>query len=178
VGCVEGQTALVVLVDKPDQQPVIIKSLPVKGSLYQYTGQQISQADQITTVDTTVTDKNAQIIYRAYITFEGDHSDTFTFNYNSNLGTITVQVRGIPPSSPTTPTESTESYRLVIALGIALSIMIIMSVLLAAFAIFFWKKKKARKEMITLFLGEDALEGRAEQTYFPDEVDLDDDSTL
>jgi len=68
------------------------------------------------------------------------------------------------------PTSTSSLNALTVLVGIAFFLIIIMAIALFAFGFFLYKKENARKEMVSLFLG-DRNSTSGESTYFPDQIE-------
>lgn len=187
---------------------VVITSLPFRGSLYQYTANQdLSETNLIKTPDTKLVD--LRVLYKSDLISGEDSSDFFQFKYlsptgtSSNTAVVTVYIKQKssgpvspipqnPSSTPiSTPLDNNNNNNnnqsdlqrmnstMTALLVLAFIIVILLAAALTAMAFFFYKKKTARKEMISMFLGENELGGRGtEQTYFPEEINNSEDSAF
>jgi len=212
IHCGEDEALLIQLSNDRSSDGIYTKiiDLPISGLLYQFTGKdQLLNQDAIVKGDSLVIDTQGRVIFKAFKTYEGDHTDLFTYTYlqnisntpsvtTSNTAKVRILISGVHstliPAQPTSPTkaptdsetisshESPElaelsriNHTLTGLLVFTFIVVAIMALAIVAFGFFLYKKKTARKEMISLFLGES--DERGEQTYFPEELN-DEDSVM
>jgi len=163
-----------------------ILSIPQKGQLYhrEQNGDFFGK-DAITKAGTLLKTREHRLFYRAYATYEGDHEDTFSYQSeyeggtSSNTATVTLRIRAIgtpSPAHPTpnnpTPSNHTPSVTVETPSGgsvfkvlvvVAFVLIAFLTIAVGVFGYFLYNRQNARKEMISMFLGDN-------NTYFPNQV--------
>jgi len=85
--CEEGESLLIQLGNDRTSDGIITKiiDLPTTGILYQFTGKdQLLFQDAIGEANSTVIDTQGRVIFKAFKTFEEDHTDHFSYTYLQN----------------------------------------------------------------------------------------------
>eukprot|EP01123_Difflugia_compressa_P005836 TRINITY_DN17950_c0_g1_i1.p1 TRINITY_DN17950_c0_g1~~TRINITY_DN17950_c0_g1_i1.p1 ORF type:complete len:530 (+),score=126.71 TRINITY_DN17950_c0_g1_i1:49-1590(+) len=194
-----GQLIIIYLLDTDhvNTKTVKIVKIPSYGTVYQYTGKSLEDEDAIVDTYTVVSDTMGRVVYRADVTVT-NRVDMFSYQYeskegSSNIGTIHIQQiptdRITPPLPynppprpalpPTTPDSSQSSvasqlYKmnqtLLGLLTFTLIIVTLLALAIVAFGFFLYKKKTARQEMISMFLGNNTSNNieEGEQIYYPE----------